>query len=42
MERINAQWTDDQRAAKSNYVIDNTSAQLAQLEIDKILKILKN
>ena len=42
MERINAQWTDDQRAVKSNYVIDNTSAQLAQLEFDKILKILKN
>lgn len=42
LERINAQWTDDQRAAKSDYVIDNTNTQIAKQEIDKILKILKN
>ena len=42
LERINAQWTDDQRAAKSNYVINNTNTQIAKQEIDKILKILKN
>ena len=42
LERINTQWTDDQRAAKSDYVIDNTNTQIAKQEIDKILKILKN
>ena len=42
LERINAQWTDDQRAAKSDYVINNTNTQIAKQEIDKILKILKN
>jgi len=42
LERINAQWTDEERALKSNYVIDNTSTQSAKHEIDKILKILKN
>jgi dephospho-CoA kinase len=42
LERINAQWTDDQRAAKSDYVIDNTNTQIAKQEIDRILKILKN
>jgi dephospho-CoA kinase len=42
LQRINAQWTDEERALKSNYVIDNTSTQSAKHEIDKILKILKN
>jgi len=42
LQRINAQWTDEERAAKSNFVIDNTTAQSAKNEIDKILKILKN
>jgi dephospho-CoA kinase len=42
IQRINAQWTDEERALKSNYVIDNTSTQSAKHEIDKILKILKN
>ena len=42
LQRINAQWTDEERAAKSNIVIDNTTAQSAKNEIDKILKILKN
>lgn len=42
LQRINAQWTDEERAAKSNFVIDNTTAQSAKNEINKILKILKN
>jgi dephospho-CoA kinase len=42
LQRINAQWTDEERTAKSNFVIDNTKAQSAKNEIDKILKILKN
>jgi dephospho-CoA kinase len=42
LQRINSQWTDEERAAKSNFVIDNTTAQSAKNEIDKILKILKN
>lgn len=42
LQRINAQWTDEERAAKSNFVIDNTTVQSAKNEIDKILKILKN
>jgi dephospho-CoA kinase len=42
LQRINAQWTDEERAAKSNFVIDNITAQSAKNEIDKILKILKN
>ncbi len=42
LQRINVQWTDEERALKSNYVIDNTSTQSAKHEIDKILKILKN
>jgi dephospho-CoA kinase len=42
LQRINAQWTDEERAVKSNFVIDNTTAQSAKNEIDNILKILKN
>ena len=42
LQRINAQWTDEERAAKSNFVIENTITQSAKNEIDKILKILKN
>lgn len=41
LDRINAQWTDEQRIAKSNYMVDNSDAQLAKSNIDKILKILK-
>lgn len=42
LQRINAQWTDEERAAKSNFVIENTITQSAKNEINKILKILKN
>lgn len=39
--RINAQWTDEQRIAKSDFVIENSDAQQAKNSIDEILKILK-
>jgi dephospho-CoA kinase len=41
LKRINAQWNDDQRIAKSDYVIENDSLEIAKSEVDKILKILK-
>jgi dephospho-CoA kinase len=41
LKRINAQWNDDQRIAKSDYVIENDSIENAKSEVDKILKILK-
>lgn len=40
MDRINAQWTDEQRIAKSDFVVDNIDIVKTKLEIDKILKIL--
>ena len=41
LNRINVQWTDDQRVAKSDFVIDNSDLQNAKSAIGKILKILK-
>ena len=41
LKRINSQWNDDQRIAKSDFVIQNDSLENAKLEVDKILKILK-
>ncbi len=41
LHRINAQWTDEQRIAKSDFVIENSVAQEAKKSIDEILKILK-
>ena len=40
LNRINAQWTDEQRAAKSNFIIENIDTQNAKLQLNKILKIL--
>ena len=42
VQRINAQWTDEQRISKSDFVIDNTDTDTAKQKINKILKILKN
>lgn len=42
LRRINAQWNDEQRSSKSDFVIENTDAKTTKIEIDKILKILKN
>ncbi|MFV5689813.1 dephospho-CoA kinase [Flavobacterium sp. ZT3R25] len=41
LKRMQAQWTDGQRISKSDFVIENTSIEVAKLEIVKILKILK-
>ena len=41
LNRINAQWNDDQRIAKSDFVIENVDPKTTKNEIDKILKILK-
>jgi dephospho-CoA kinase len=41
MKRINAQWNDDQRIAKSDFIIENINPKTTKTEIDKILKILK-
>jgi dephospho-CoA kinase len=41
LDRIHLQWTDEQRAAQSDFVIDNTNAIDAKLQFDNILKILK-
>ena len=41
LKRINAQWNDDQRIAKSDFIIENINPKTTKIEIDKILKILK-
>ncbi len=41
LDRINAQWTDEQRAAKSDFVIENSDSQKTKNTINEILKILK-
>jgi dephospho-CoA kinase len=40
MERINAQWDDDKKAALSDYIIINTEIEEAKRQADEILKIL--
>lgn len=40
INRINAQWTDEQRIVKSDFVVENIDIDLAKLKIDEILKIL--
>jgi dephospho-CoA kinase len=42
LKRIENQWTDEQRIAKSNYVIHNLSVESTKKQVDKILKKLKN
>lgn len=42
LKRINNQWTDEQRAALSDYVIVNTDLSHTQREVAEILKKLKN
>jgi dephospho-CoA kinase len=41
LNRINMQWNDDERIAKSDFVIENINFEKTKLEIVKILKILK-
>ncbi len=40
LSRINAQWTDEQRILKSDFVVDNIDIGLTKQKIDEILKIL--
>lgn len=40
LNRINSQWTDEQRIAKSHFVIENIEIGLVKQKIDEILKIL--
>ena len=42
LKRIENQWTDGQRIAKSNYVIHNLSVESTKKQVDEILKKLKN
>jgi len=41
LKRINAQWSDEQRVSKSDYVIENINSENTKQQVDKILKILK-
>jgi dephospho-CoA kinase len=40
LKRINAQWTDEQRVSKSDFVIENKTIETAKLKVNEILKIL--
>lgn len=42
LSRINNQWTDEQRIGKSDHVINNTTVKETYLQLDEILKLLKN
>ncbi|MFV8442361.1 dephospho-CoA kinase [Flavobacterium sp. LB2P44] len=41
LKKINAQWTDEKRISKSDFVIENIAKETAKLQVDRILKILK-
>lgn len=40
LKRINAQWNDEQRISKSDFVVENVNSEITKVEVDKILKIL--
>lgn len=40
LKRIKAQWTDEERITKSDFVIENLDIDLAKLKMDEFLKIL--
>lgn len=42
LKRMQNQWTDDLRIAKSDFVINNDSVKETHKQIDQIIKILKN
>jgi dephospho-CoA kinase len=42
LKRIESQWTDEQRIAKSNFVINNISEKDTFNQTDQILNLLKN
>lgn len=41
-KRMEAQWTDEQRTEKSDFVIENSILSLSLIKTDEILKILQN
>ena len=41
LKRIQAQWTDEQRISKSDFIIENENLETAKRKVDEILKILK-
>ena len=41
LKRMEAQWTDEQRISKSDFVIENSHLEVAKQKADEILKILK-
>lgn len=42
LQRISAQWTDEERIAKSDFVVENADTETAKQQIDHILKNLYN
>ncbi|QBZ98415.1 dephospho-CoA kinase [Flavobacterium sangjuense] len=42
LKRIQNQWTDEQRIAKSNFVINNLSIDATKKQVNEILELLKN
>ncbi|TDD97999.1 dephospho-CoA kinase [Flavobacterium cellulosilyticum] len=40
LNRIKAQWNDEDRISKSDFVIDNVTPEITKAEVEKILKIL--
>ena len=41
MSRVNAQWNDDERIKKSDFIIENINLDDSKLKVMDILKILK-
>lgn len=41
LKRMGAQWTDEKRTSKSDFVVENSTIEIAKREVDQILKILK-
>lgn len=42
LDRINSQWTDEQKTSKSDFVITNISFDDAKNQVDKIINLLSN
>lgn len=42
LARMNNQWTDEQRIAKSDFVIENIDFESTKLKVEEILKVLNN
>lgn len=42
LDRINSQWTDDQKTSKSDFVITNISIEDAKNQVGKIIGLLSN